>query len=201
MLLLVFSLFFSVSSQLTAHANQAVAATKMDKSSLLPAFLSVRGLVKQHIDSFNYLLAEDMLKIIRAQANQRVTCDADPSFFLKYVRDGRRRRRRCRCCCIHSSNTIASSYEPTEGRIGEGEERTGERRIKWYSSCTDTYRFVIVCWCWCVRARALSCSSSAHAQPIHTHTYTQVHRHLRRPAVCRRGQCQGGRNTAAVPLA
>ena len=141
--LLCFSLFFLslslLSSQLTAHANQAVAA-KMDKSSLLPAFLSVRGLVKQHIDSFNYLLAEDMLKIIRAQANQRVTCDADPSFFLKYVRDGRRRRRRCRCCCIHSSNTIASSYEPTEGRIGEGEERTGERRIKWYSSCTDTYR-------------------------------------------------------------
>lgn len=66
----------------------------MDKSALLPAFLSVRGLVRQHIDSFNYLLAEDMLKIIRAQANQRVTCDADPSFFLKYVSRAAQREQR-----------------------------------------------------------------------------------------------------------
>ena len=57
--------------------------TAVDKSLLLPAFLAVRGLVKQHIDSFNYLINEDIKKIIRAKANEKVTCDADPNFWLK----------------------------------------------------------------------------------------------------------------------
>lgn len=57
----------------------------LDKSSLLPAFLAVRGLVKQHIDSFNYLVAEDIQKIIRAKANEKVTCDADPNFWLRFT--------------------------------------------------------------------------------------------------------------------
>ena len=54
-----------------------------DKFQLLPAFLQVRGLVKQHIDSFNYLLNHDIRKIVRA--NDRVTCDTDPNFYLKWV--------------------------------------------------------------------------------------------------------------------
>ena len=56
-----------------------------DKFALLPAFLKVRGLVRQHIDSFNYLINEEIKKIIHAKANERVTCDTDPSFYLKYT--------------------------------------------------------------------------------------------------------------------
>jgi len=43
-----------------------------------------RGLVKQHIDSFNYLINEDMRNIILAKNNNLVLSDYDPSFYLKY---------------------------------------------------------------------------------------------------------------------
>lgn len=45
--------------------------------------LQVRGLVKQHIDSFNYLINHEIKKIV--MANEKVTCDVDPNFFLKWV--------------------------------------------------------------------------------------------------------------------
>lgn len=54
-----------------------------DKYELLPAFLRVRGLVRQHIDSFNYFINQEMRKIIRAKGNERVTCDTDANFYLK----------------------------------------------------------------------------------------------------------------------
>ena len=59
--------------------------TLEDKFALLPAFLKVRGLVRQHIDSFNYLINDEIKKIIRAKANEKVTCDTDPNFYLKYT--------------------------------------------------------------------------------------------------------------------
>lgn len=54
-----------------------------DKWELLPAFLQVKGLVKQHIDSFNYFVETDLKNILRA--NDRVTSDIDPNFFLRYT--------------------------------------------------------------------------------------------------------------------
>jgi DNA-directed RNA polymerase III subunit RPC2 len=39
--------------------------------------------VKQHIDSFNYFVNEDIKKIV--QANNKVLSDADPCFYLKYL--------------------------------------------------------------------------------------------------------------------
>ncbi|KAK9824521.1 hypothetical protein WJX72_011068 [[Myrmecia] bisecta] len=56
-----------------------------DKYALLPAFLKVRGLVKQHVDSFNHLINMEIKKIVRAKGNERVTCDTDPNFFLRYT--------------------------------------------------------------------------------------------------------------------
>ena len=56
-----------------------------DKSELLPAFLKTRGLVRQHIDSFNYFINHEMKKIILAKANEKVTCDSDANFFLRYT--------------------------------------------------------------------------------------------------------------------
>lgn len=39
--------------------------------------------MKQHIDSFNYFVNEDIKKIV--EANNKVLSDADPCFYLKYL--------------------------------------------------------------------------------------------------------------------
>lgn len=54
--------------------------TAKDKWNLLPAFLKVKGLVKQHIDSFNYFVEVELKKIVLA--NRRVTSDVDSKFWL-----------------------------------------------------------------------------------------------------------------------
>lgn len=54
-----------------------------DKWKLVPAFLAIKGLVKQHIDSFNYFVNEDIKKIVKS--NSKVLSDADPLFYLKYL--------------------------------------------------------------------------------------------------------------------
>ncbi|KAJ2934552.1 hypothetical protein H1R20_g2527, partial [Candolleomyces eurysporus] len=74
------------------HLNQPVwkglglsdpVKTVEDKWLLLPAFLKVKGLVKQHIDSFNYFVNTDIKNIVKA--NNKVTSDVDPRFWLKYT--------------------------------------------------------------------------------------------------------------------
>ena len=57
--------------------------TVSDKWKLLPAFLKVRGLVKQHIESFNYFVNFEIKKIVKA--NEKITSDEDSSFYLKYL--------------------------------------------------------------------------------------------------------------------
>ncbi|CCX32109.1 hypothetical protein FPQ18DRAFT_279952 [Pyronema domesticum] len=57
--------------------------TVEDKWTLLPAFLKVKGLVKQHLDSFDYFVDVDLKKILKA--NDRVVSDVDPQFFLRYT--------------------------------------------------------------------------------------------------------------------
>ncbi|ELP90581.1 DNA-directed RNA polymerase III subunit RPC2, putative [Entamoeba invadens IP1] len=57
--------------------------TAEDKWRLIPAFVKSRGLVRQHIDSFNYFIDEEIRQIVRA--NDKVTCDADSKFYLKYL--------------------------------------------------------------------------------------------------------------------
>ncbi|WZY78149.1 hypothetical protein YC2023_024533 [Brassica napus] len=51
-----------------------------DKFQLVPEFLKVRGLVKQHLDSFNYFINVGIKKIVRA--NSRITSTLDPSIYL-----------------------------------------------------------------------------------------------------------------------
>jgi DNA-directed RNA polymerase III subunit RPC2 len=78
-------------------------STVQDKWKLIPLFLKVassiigetgvdsgqvRGLVKQHIDSYNYFINVEIKNILAA--NSKITSEADPSFYLKYSR-------RCRC--------------------------------------------------------------------------------------------------------
>ena len=60
---------------------------------MVPAFLRLRGLVKQHIDSFNYFLNVSIKEIIRA--NSLMTSEHDHQFYLKFsdVRVGMPRQR------------------------------------------------------------------------------------------------------------
>ena len=56
-----------------------------DKWKLLPYFLKLRGLVRQHIDSFNYFTQVDIKKIIQATSNFEIKSDSDPKFFMQYT--------------------------------------------------------------------------------------------------------------------
>jgi len=53
-----------------------------DQWKLVPAFLKDRGLVKQHIDSFNYFINVGIKKIL--EANKKVFSDASPKWYLEY---------------------------------------------------------------------------------------------------------------------
>jgi DNA-directed RNA polymerase III subunit RPC2 len=44
-----------------------------DKWRLLPHFLAMRGLMKQHIDSFNYFVETDIKNIVNASSNREVS--------------------------------------------------------------------------------------------------------------------------------
>ncbi|KAL5121477.1 DNA-directed RNA polymerase III complex subunit Rpc2 [Pleosporales sp. CAS-2024a] len=57
--------------------------TARDKWNLLPAFLKTKGLVKQHVDSYNYFVDVELKKIIKA--NRFVRSDFDPKFLLEYT--------------------------------------------------------------------------------------------------------------------
>lgn len=63
------------------HADGASIKTIEDKWRLLPAFLQTKGLVRQHLDSFNYFIDTDLKQILLA--NSIVKSDVDPDFFLK----------------------------------------------------------------------------------------------------------------------
>ena len=56
-----------------------------EKWKLLPHFLRLRGLMRQHIDSFNHFINFDMKQIVAARSNQEVRSEADPKFFLRYT--------------------------------------------------------------------------------------------------------------------
>ncbi|KAI3709755.1 hypothetical protein L2E82_39521 [Cichorium intybus] len=55
----------------------------VDKFQLLPEFLKVRGLVKQHLDSFNYFLDTNIKKIVNA--NNLVKSTFDDKLYLRYT--------------------------------------------------------------------------------------------------------------------
>ncbi|KAI4228383.1 MAG: hypothetical protein L6R36_001666 [Xanthoria steineri] len=57
--------------------------TARDKWNLLPAFLKVKGLVKQHIDSFNYLLEVELKQIVKT--NRTILSDVRPNFYLHFT--------------------------------------------------------------------------------------------------------------------
>ncbi|RJE22763.1 DNA-directed RNA polymerase [Aspergillus sclerotialis] len=57
--------------------------TAKDKWNLLPAFLKVKGLVKQHIDSYNYLVEVQLKKIL--ESSSTIRSDVDHNFYIKFT--------------------------------------------------------------------------------------------------------------------
>ncbi|KAK4241407.1 hypothetical protein C8A03DRAFT_30504 [Achaetomium macrosporum] len=58
-------------------------STKEDKYQLLPAFLKVKGLVKQHIDSYNFFVEQEIKDIVRA--NRSIRSDQEKDFWLEFT--------------------------------------------------------------------------------------------------------------------
>ncbi|KAK8267533.1 hypothetical protein V6Z12_D11G004800 [Gossypium hirsutum] len=54
----------------------------VDKFQVLPEFLKVRGLVKQHLDSFNYFVNTGIKKVV--SANDRIVSHIDPAIYLRF---------------------------------------------------------------------------------------------------------------------
>jgi DNA-directed RNA polymerase III subunit RPC2 len=52
-----------------------------EKWSIIPSFLKKKGLYNQHIASFNYFVDVEIKNIVHA--NNKVTSDANPVFYLK----------------------------------------------------------------------------------------------------------------------
>ncbi|KAJ5924406.1 DNA-directed RNA polymerase III subunit RPC2 [Penicillium verhagenii] len=57
--------------------------TAKDKWNLLPAFLKVKGLVKQHIDSYNYFVEVQMKKIVESAGI--IQSDIDHQFYVNFT--------------------------------------------------------------------------------------------------------------------
>lgn len=57
--------------------------TAKDKWNLLPAFLKVKGLVKQHIDSYNYFVEVQLKKIV--ESSSMIRSDVDHNFYIKFT--------------------------------------------------------------------------------------------------------------------
>ena len=55
-----------------------------EKWKLVPTFLKIRGLVKQHIDSFNYFTDIEIKNIVRSSRNYMIKSDINSNFYLKY---------------------------------------------------------------------------------------------------------------------
>ncbi|KAK9663844.1 hypothetical protein RND81_14G002200 [Saponaria officinalis] len=54
----------------------------VDKFQLIPEFLKVRGLVKEHLDSFNYFVTTGIKKIVGV--NKEIRSSAQPEMYLKF---------------------------------------------------------------------------------------------------------------------
>lgn len=64
------------------HFLAAPVKSAVDKFQLLPEFLKVRGLVKQHLDSFNYFIHSEIKKIVFA--NHEIRSRVDKQVYLRY---------------------------------------------------------------------------------------------------------------------
>ncbi|XP_021756496.1 DNA-directed RNA polymerase III subunit 2-like [Chenopodium quinoa] len=66
--------------------KQSLAApikSSVDKFQLIPEFLKMRGLVKEHLDSYNYFISTGIKKIVRV--NNEIRSNVDRGIYLKFL--------------------------------------------------------------------------------------------------------------------
>lgn len=125
-----------------ARAASPIPAVE-DKWKLLPAFLKIKGFVRQHIDSFDYLVKTDMEHIM--EANRDVVCHDHPEIKLTYKRiwvesprvfrhDGNVSERitpnECRLRDLTYSGDIYVDVEYTKRISGKGVVPQSQKRVK-----------------------------------------------------------------------
>ncbi|SCN58913.1 DNA-directed RNA polymerase III subunit RPC2, putative [Plasmodium chabaudi chabaudi] len=67
------------------YENSKSINTLNEKWKLLPAYLKVKGLVKQHIESYNYFIKREIKTIMNATTNKIIKSDIDEHFYLEFL--------------------------------------------------------------------------------------------------------------------
>ena len=74
-----------------------------DKWRVLPHFLQVRSLMRQHIDSFDYFVNVEMKEIVQSPSACEIRSEHDPKFYLRYTD-----------CWVGEPSVHEDSYTPTQ---------------------------------------------------------------------------------------
>lgn len=69
----------------TKTTDDAPIGSLKDKWRMLPHFLQLRGLLRQHIDSFNHFVSVELRQIVQSPSNSELRSEHDPKFYLKYT--------------------------------------------------------------------------------------------------------------------
>jgi DNA-directed RNA polymerase III subunit RPC2 len=69
----------------TKTPDDAPIGSLKDKWRMLPHFLKIRSLMRQHIDSFDYLVNVEMKQIVQSPSACEIRSEHDPNFYLRYT--------------------------------------------------------------------------------------------------------------------
>jgi DNA-directed RNA polymerase III subunit RPC2 len=69
----------------TKTPDDAPVGSLKDKWRLLPHFLKIRSLMRQHIDSFDHLINVELKQIVQSPSAREIRSEHDPNFYLRYT--------------------------------------------------------------------------------------------------------------------
>jgi len=69
----------------TKTPDDAPVGSLRDKWRLLPHFLKLRSLMRQHIDSFDHFVNVDLKQIVQSPSACEIRSEHDPNFYLRYT--------------------------------------------------------------------------------------------------------------------
>ena len=64
--------------------DDAPVGSVKDKWRLLPYFLQLRSLLRQHVDSFDHFVETEMQQIVKSPSAREIRSEHDPKFYLRY---------------------------------------------------------------------------------------------------------------------
>jgi DNA-directed RNA polymerase III subunit RPC2 len=69
----------------TRTPDDAPVGSLKDKWRLLPHFLQLRSLMRQHIDSFDHFVNVELKQIVQSESAREIRSEHDPNFYLRYT--------------------------------------------------------------------------------------------------------------------